>query len=85
MAVFLSILNKHEIRAFQLLDLFTRTKAKQFAAAFGNQDFKTSLDWLNAFKNKNYISFKAVCGESYELNIQGADEWEKTFKRNYSR
>lgn len=60
-----------------------RAKAEHFAFALGIQVIKPCTGWLNGFKCRNNVSFKAVCGESGAVDIQPANEKKKTFKRNY--
>lgn len=54
-----------------------RIKAEQFAKELGKQNFKASTGWLDGFKERNKILFKAVCGESGAVNLQEANQWKK--------
>lgn len=54
-----------------------RAKAEQFARELGQQNFKASTGWLDGFKERNKITFKAVCGESGSVNQQEAGQWKR--------
>ena len=50
-------------------------KARQFAVEFGHADFKASSGFLDSFKARHGITFRAVCGESATANVEGATQW----------
>ena len=52
-------------------------KAKSFADRLRITDFKHSTGWLDRFKERHDISFKAVCGEATSVDTSSADmnEW----------
>lgn len=54
-----------------------RAKAEQFAKELGKENFKASTGWLDGFKDRNKITFKAVCGESGAVNQQEANQWKQ--------
>uniref|UniRef100_A0A1B6KQS9 HTH CENPB-type domain-containing protein n=1 Tax=Graphocephala atropunctata TaxID=36148 RepID=A0A1B6KQS9_9HEMI len=54
-----------------------RAKAEQFAKELGKKNFKASTGWLDGFKDRNKITFKAVCGESGAVNQQEANQWKQ--------
>lgn len=60
-----------------LSGLLIRAKAEQFAKELGKQNFKASTGWLDGFKERNKITFKAVCGESGAVNQQDAGQWKR--------
>lgn len=45
-----------------------RSKAKEIAASLGNKTFNASSGWLNKFKIRHNITFKAICGEAASVN-----------------
>ena len=52
-------------------------KAKFFADQLGIDDFKQSTGWLERFKDRHQISFKAICGEfrSVYPDSEAMDAW----------
>ncbi|XP_050063252.1 tigger transposable element-derived protein 6-like [Aphis gossypii] len=50
-------------------------KAREIAVRHGNHSFKASNGWLSSFKNKHYIAWNRVCGESNDVNIDSVNEW----------
>lgn len=45
-----------------------RSKAKEIAESLGNNTFNASSGWLNKFKIRHNITFKAICGEAASVN-----------------
>lgn len=52
-----------------------RAKAEEFGASLGKNNFKASTGWLDGFKERNEVSFKAVCGESGAVDMDVANDW----------
>ena len=50
-------------------------KARQFAQDLSHEDFKASTGFLDSFKARNGITFRAICGESSAANTVGAAKW----------
>ncbi|XP_039386738.1 tigger transposable element-derived protein 4-like [Mauremys reevesii] len=56
-------------------------KADILAAKLGHPDFKASQGWLDRFKKRHNIVFKAICGESAAVQQEQVDSWLKTQMR----
>ncbi|XP_046725929.1 tigger transposable element-derived protein 4-like [Silurus meridionalis] len=56
-------------------------KAEILAAKLGHLDFKASQGWLDRFKKRHNIVFKAICGESAAVEQEQVDSWLKTQMR----
>jgi len=56
-------------------------KADILAAKLGHPDFKASQGWLDHFKKRHNIVFKAICGESATVQQEQVDSWLKTQMR----
>jgi len=41
------------------------------------EKFSASNGWLEAFQFRNNINFRALCGESANVNKEAADEWKR--------
>ena len=51
-------------------------KARQIAMEFGdNVVFKASNGWLDKFKSRHGISYRAICGEAASVNLITINEW----------
>ncbi|CAF1116814.1 unnamed protein product [Rotaria magnacalcarata] len=52
-------------------------KAREIDALLGDKlgSFKGSNGWLNRFRTKHNISFRAISGESVSVNITPVDDW----------
>ena len=50
-------------------------KADILAAKLGHPDFKASQEWLNRFKKRYNILFKAICGESAAVQQEQVDSF----------
>lgn len=51
-------------------------RARQISMEFcGNVEFKASNGWLDKFKSRHGISYRAICGESAGVNFITTNEW----------
>ena len=50
-------------------------KAKDIAREMNLEDFTPSTGWLDRFKKRRGIAFRAVCGESASVDSSQTDEW----------
>ena len=50
-------------------------KASEIASEMGLDDFVPSCSWLERFKKRRGIVFKAVCGESAAVDSSQTEEW----------
>jgi hypothetical protein len=51
------------------------TKAEELAKSLGHSEWKCNVAWLDRFKKRHDIVFKAVCGESAAVDAFQCDEW----------
>jgi len=54
-----------------------RAKAAEIASSLQIQKFSASNGWLEAFRRRNNINFRALCGESANVDKKAADDWER--------
>lgn len=47
----------------------TQKKAGEIAENLGEINFKASIGWLEKFRTRHNIVYKAICGESNSVNI----------------
>ena len=52
-----------------------KTKAEQFAARLGHNDFKASNGWVDNFIKRHDIGFRKVSGESASVSDEVCSEW----------
>jgi hypothetical protein len=54
-----------------------QTKALQVATIIGLNNFKASNGWLEAFRNRHYIQFHLMSGESAEMDENVVNHWKQ--------
>ncbi len=52
-----------------------QAKAREVASAIGLNDFKASNGWLEAFRTRHCIVFRALSGESANVDLQTVEDW----------
>jgi len=52
-----------------------QTEALEAAKKLGKNNFKASNGWLESFKQRHNIVFKAVCGEANDVDMQTVADW----------
>ena len=54
-----------------------QAKALEFAEELGIESFKASNGWLERFRKRHDIKFRAICGESSSVNSETVSNWEE--------
>jgi hypothetical protein len=54
-----------------------QAKALEVAESLGLNEFKASNGWLERFRQRHDITFKAICGESADVNIEDVKIWKE--------
>lgn len=54
-----------------------QAKAMKFAEKFSDTTFKASNGWLESFKRRHQLTFKAVCGEANDVDNAIVEDWHK--------
>ncbi|GBN94626.1 Tigger transposable element-derived protein 4 [Araneus ventricosus] len=52
-----------------------KQKAMEIADALGTKDFYTGNGWLNKFRLRNNVVFRALCGESADVDEKLCEDW----------
>ena len=52
-----------------------QAKAAEIASSLQIEKFSASNGWLGAFRRRNNINFRALCGESANVYKEAADDW----------
>src|SRR5215475_9157069 len=52
-------------------------KAVEIASSLQIEKFTASNGWLEAFRRRNNINFRALCGESANVDKEAADDWKR--------
>ena len=56
-----------------------QAKAAEIASSLPTEKFSASNGWLEAFWHRNNINFRALCGESANVDKEAADDWKNTW------
>ena len=54
-----------------------QAKATEIASSLQIENFSASNGWLEAFRCRNNINFRALCGESASVDKEAADDWKR--------
>ena len=54
-----------------------QAKAAEIASSLQIEKFSTSNGWLEAFRRRNNINFRALCGESANVDKAAARDWKR--------
>jgi len=54
-----------------------QAKAEEIASSFQIEKFSASNDWLEAFRHRNNINFRALCGEFANFDKEATDDWKR--------
>ena len=54
-----------------------QAKAVEIASSLQTEKFAASKGWLEGFRHRNNVNFRALCGESTNVNKEAADDWKR--------
>ena len=54
-----------------------QAKAVEIASSLQIENFSASNGWLEAFRRRNNINFRALCGESANVDKGAAHDWKR--------
>lgn len=54
-----------------------QAKAAEIASSLQIEKFTASNGWLEAFRRRNNINFRVLCGESANVDKEAADDWKR--------
>ena len=49
----------------------------EIASYLQTEKFSASNGWLEAFRRQNNVNFRALCGESANVDKEAADDWKR--------
>lgn len=55
-----------------------REKARVIASRLDIQDFTASNGWIDRFKKRHNVVYKAICGESKSVDLETVEHWKET-------
>ena len=55
----------------------SQAKAAEIASSVQTEIFSASNGWLEAFRLRNNINFRALCGESTNVDKEASDDWKR--------
>ena len=54
-----------------------QAKAAEIASGLQIEKFSASNGWLETFRRRNNINFRALCGESTNVDKEAAHDWKR--------
>ena len=54
-----------------------QAKTAEIASGLQIEKFAASNGWLEAFRRRDSVNFRALCGESASVDKEAADDWER--------
>ena len=54
-----------------------QAKAAEIASGLQIEKFAPSNGWLEVFQRRNNVNFRALCGESANVDGEAADDWKR--------
>ena len=56
-----------------------QAKAAEIASSLQIEKFSASSGWLETFRRRNNINFRALCGESANVDKEATHDWKSTW------
>ena len=54
-----------------------QAKASEIVSSLQIEKFASSSGWLEVFRRRDSVNFRALCGESASVDKEAADDWER--------
>ena len=75
--IMLEFFIKFRARNIPVTGPMLQTKAAETASSLQTENFSASSGWLEAFRRRNNINFRALCGVSANVDKEAAGDWKR--------